>query len=89
MQGLLGVFTGVGCHPQQAGVSTTDPSPMSPRDVARLTSYTQQQNPGILHQVRVHGGPLGSTEAKVAVAGSVALAAKQILGGCGFGGIKV
>jgi hypothetical protein len=39
--------------------------------------------------MRGPGGSLGSTKAKVAVVGIAALAAKQILGGCGFGGIKV
>ena len=58
---------------------------MSVRDAARLTSYTQQRNPDILHQIMGPGGPLGSRGAKLAVAGIAALAAKQILGsGAGF-----
>lgn len=43
----------------------------------------------ILHQVMGPGGPLGSTGAKLAVAGIAALAAKQILGGGGFGGMRL
>jgi hypothetical protein len=54
---------------------------MSPRDAARLTSYAQQSNPHILHQLMGPGGLLSSPEAKMAAAGIVSLAAKQILGG--------
>src|SRR5437588_6943420 len=35
MQGLLGVLTQQGYPPQQAGISTSDPYNMSPRDAAR------------------------------------------------------
>src|SRR5205809_2434221 len=80
MQGLLGALTQQGYNPQQAGISSYDPYNMSPRDSARLTSYAQQRNPDILHQIMGPGGPLGSTGAKLAVAGIAALAAKQILG---------
>ncbi len=83
MQGLLGSLTGQGFNPQQAGIQNTDPYNMSPQDAARLTSYAQQQNPDILHQVMGPGGPLGSTGAKLAVAGIAALAAKHFLGGGG------
>ena len=89
MQGLLGALTQQGYNPQQAGLSNYDPYSMSPRDAGRLTSYAQQQNPGILHQILGPGGPLGSTGAKVAVAGIAALAAKQILGGGGMGGLRL
>ena len=41
----------------------------------------QQQNPDLLHQIMGPGGPLGSTGAKMAVAGIAALAAKKLLGG--------
>ncbi|TMC35418.1 MAG: hypothetical protein E6I59_02125 [Chloroflexi bacterium] len=44
-----------------------------------------RQNPDLLHQIMGPGGPLGSTGAKLAVAGIAALAAKQILGGGGGG----
>jgi hypothetical protein len=88
MQGLLGALTQQGYHPQQAGLSSYDPYNMSTRDAARLTSYAQQQNPAILHQMMGPGGPLGSTGAKVAVAGIAVLAAKQILGNGGFGGMR-
>ncbi len=89
MQELLGALTQRGYNPQQAGISSYDPYNMSPHDAARLTSYAQQQNPDILHQIMGPGGPLGSTGAKLAVAGIAALAAKQILGGGSFGGIKL
>jgi hypothetical protein len=85
MQGLMGGLMQQGINPQQAGIQNTDPYNMSPRDAARLTSYTQQQNPDLLHQIMGPGGPLGSTGAKLAVAGIAVLAAKQILGGGGGG----
>ena len=80
MQGLIGGLMQRGINPQQAGIQNTDPYSMSPQDGARLTSYAQQQNPDILHQLLGPGGPLGSTGAKLAVAGLAALAAKQFLG---------
>ncbi len=87
MQGLIGSLMGQGINPQQAGIpNVNDPYNMSPQDAARLTGYAQQQNPDILHQVMGPGGPLGSTGAKLAVAGLAALAAKQFLGGGGGGG---
>ena len=89
MQGLLGALTQQGYNPQQAGLSNYDPHSMSPQDAGRLTGYAQQQNPDILHQIMGPGGPLGSTGAKMAVAGIAALAAKQILGGGGLGGLKL
>ena len=84
VQGLLGGLMQQGFNPQQAGIGNTDPYGMSPGDAARLTGFAAQQNPDILHQVLGPGGPLGSTGAKLAVAGIAALAAKQILGGGGL-----
>lgn len=84
VQGLLGALTGQGLNPQQAGIPINDPRNASPQDAARLTGYAQQQNPDILHQIMGPGGPLGSTGAKLAVAGIAALAAKQLLGGGGM-----
>jgi len=86
MQGLLSSLTGQGYNPQQAGIQNTNPQTMSPQDAAHLTGYAQQQNPDILHQIMGPGGPLGSTGAKLAVAGIAALAAKQFLGGNMGGG---
>lgn len=83
MQGLIGALTGQGLNPQQAGIPTNDPYNMSPQDAARLTGYAQQQNPDILHQILGPGGPLGSTGAKMAMAGIAAFAAKQLLSGGG------
>src|SRR5260370_22900188 len=83
MQGLIGGLMQQGINPQQAGIQNPDPYSMSPRDASRVTSFTQQQNPDLLHQIMCSGGPLGSTGAKLAVAGVAALAAKQILGGGG------
>ncbi|HYX48223.1 MAG TPA: hypothetical protein VE843_00650 [Ktedonobacteraceae bacterium] len=85
MQSLIGTLTQQGYNPQQAGIPTNNPYNMSPQDAARLTSYAQQQNPDILHQIMGPGGPLGSTGAKLAVAGIAAIAAKQLLGGGGTG----
>jgi hypothetical protein len=81
MQSLLGALTQQGFNPQQAGISTTDPYNMTPQDAARLTSYAQQNSPNILHQLMGPGGLLSSPQAKMAAAGIVSLAAKQILGG--------
>ncbi len=85
MQSLLGGLMQRGIDPRQAGVQNTDPYTMSPQDGARMTAYAQQQAPDLLHQIMGPGGPLGSTGAKLAVAGIAALAAKQFLGG-GNGG---
>ena len=88
VQGLLGGLMQQGFNPQQAGIQNTNPSSMSPGEAARLTGYAAQQQPDLLHQVLGPGGPLGSTGAKLAVAGIAALAAKQILGGGGPGGMR-
>jgi hypothetical protein len=95
LQGLLGGLMQQGYSPQQMGLQSTDPNTMSPQDAARMTGFAQQQNPDILHQIMGPGGPLGSTGAKLAVAGIAALAAKQMLGmgpggntgGGGMGGL--
>ena len=87
LQGLLGGLTQQGYSPQQMGLQNTDPNNMSPQDAARMTGFAQQQSPDLLHQIMGPGGPLGSTGAKLAVAGIAALAAKQMLGmGPGGGG---
>ena len=75
--------------PRQAGIQNTDPYSMSPQEGARLTGYVQQQQPDLLHQVMGPGGPLGSTGAKLAIAGIAAFAAKQMLGGGGIGGMRL
>ena len=84
MQGLLSGLMQRGFNPQQAGIQNTDPYSMTPQDAARLTGYAQQQ-PGMLQQV------MSNPVAKMAVAGVVAYAAKQMLGnrsGSGFGGMN-
>jgi len=86
MQGLMGGLMQRGATPQQMGIQNTDPYSMSPQEAARATSYAQQQQPDVLHQIMGPGGPLGSTGAKLAVAGIAAFAAKQMLGG---GGMKL
>ena len=83
VRGLLGSLMQQGFNPQQAGIQNTNPYSMSPGEAARLTGYAAQQQPDLLHQVLGPGGPLGSTGAKLAVAGIAALVAKQILGGGG------
>jgi hypothetical protein len=85
MQGLLSGLMRRGFNPQQAGMQNIDPYSMTPQDAARLTSYTQRQQPGMLQQV------MSNPMAKMAVAGVVAYAAKQMLGnrsGSGFGGMN-
>ena len=86
MQGLMGGLMQRGATPQQMGIQNTDPNTMSPQDAARVTGYAAQQQPDLLHQIMGPGGPLGSTGAKLAVAGIAAFAAKQMLGG---GGMKL
>ena len=85
LQSLLDALMQRGITPQHMGLQTTDPSRMSPQEAARVTSYAQQQQPDLLHQIMGPGGPLGSTGTKMAVAGIAAIAAKHILGG----GMKV
>jgi hypothetical protein len=49
-----------------------------------------EQHASLMQQVMGPGGPLGSTGAKMAVAGIVAIAPKQMLGsGSGMGGFKL
>ena len=86
MQGLMGGLMQRGAMPQQMGIQNTDPNTMSPQDAARVTGYAAQQQPDLLHQIMGPGGPLGSTGAKLAVAGIAAFAAKQMLSG---GGMKL
>jgi len=74
MQGLLQGLTQRGVNPAQAGIQNTDLSRMSPQKGARLTSYTQQQQPGLLQQVMGTGGSFGSSGPKLAVASVVAFA---------------
>lgn len=81
IQSLLQGLTQQGINPQQLGIQNTDPTTMSPQEAARLTSYVQQNQPDLLHRILSPGGPLGSTGAKMAVAGLAALAAKHFLGG--------
>ncbi len=80
IQGLMGGLAQQGMNPQQMGIQNADPYSMSPHEASRVVGYAQQQSPDLLHQVLGPGGPLGSTGAKVAVAGLAALAAKQMLG---------
>jgi len=84
MQSLLSNLLQRGYDPYEAGIQTSNPYDMSPRDAARLTSYAQQRDPDMLHQLLGPGGPLGSTGAKLAVAGLAALAAKHFLSGGNF-----
>ena len=81
LQGVLSGMMQRGMNPQQAGIQNTDPYSMSPQEAARLTTYGQQQQPGMLQEL------MGNPAAKMAVAGLVSYAAKQMLGnrGSGFG----
>lgn len=76
LQGVLSGLMQRGVNPQQAGVQNTDPNRMSPQEAARLTTYGQQL-PGMIQQV------MGNPAAKMAVAGVLAYAAKQMLGSRG------
>lgn len=84
MQSLVNGLMQRGVNPQQLGIQNQNPASMSPNDAARLTGYAQQNAPDLLQQILGPGGPLGSTGAKVAVAGIAALAAKHFLGGGGI-----
>lgn len=81
LQGVLSSLMQRGINPQQAGIQNTNPSSMSPQEAARLTTFGQQQNPGMLQQL------MGNPMAKTAIAGLVSYAAKQMLGnrGSSFG----
>jgi len=68
-----------GVDPQRVGIQNMDPYSMSPNEAARLVGYTRQQNPNLLQQIMGPGGPLGSTGAKIVMAGIVAIAAKHLL----------
>ena len=74
MQGIVSGLMQRGIDPQQAGIQNTDPNSMSPQEAARLTTYAQQQQPGMLQQL------MGNPAAKMALAGLVSYAAKQMLG---------
>jgi len=84
MQGMLGGLMQRGATSQHMGIQNADPNTMSSQDAARVTGYAQQQQPDFLHQIMGPGGPLGSTGAKLAVAGIAAFAAKQMLSGGGM-----
>ena len=85
LQNLVGGLMQRGVSPQQIGIQNTDPYAMTPDEAARMTTYAQQQHPDLLQQILGPGGALSSPWAKMAVAGLAAVAAKQILGGGGFG----
>lgn len=74
LQGLLSGLMQRGVNPQQIGILNTDPYSMSEQEAARLTSYAQQQQPGLFQQV------MGNPATKMAIAGLVSYAAKQMLG---------
>ena len=73
MQSLLSGLLQSGFNPQQAGIQNTNPNSMSPQDSARLLSYAQQQQPGLLQQL------MSNPATKMALAGVVSYAAKQML----------
>ena len=77
LQEVLSGLMQRGVNPQQAGIQNIDPNTMSPQEAARLTTFGQQQNPGMIQQL------MGNPMAKMAVAGLVSYAAKQMLGNRG------
>src|SRR5437588_1824935 len=48
IQGLLSGLMQRGVNPQQVGIQNTNSYNMSPQEAARLTTYTQQQHPGLV-----------------------------------------
>ena len=73
IQGMLSGLMQRGVNPQQIGIQNTDPNSISAQEAARLTTYGQQQ-PGMIQQV------MSNPAAKMAMAGLVSYAAKQMLG---------
>lgn len=84
-QGILSGLMQRGVNPQQAGVQNTDPYSMSAQEAGRLAAYGQQQQPGLLQQV------MANPAARMAIAGVVSYAAKQMLGNRGgiLGGLNL
>lgn len=72
VQSILSGLMQHGVNPQQLGVQNSDPYSMSAQEAARLAAYGQQQ-PGLIQQV------MANPAAKMALAGLVAYAAKQML----------
>lgn len=72
---LINLFMQNGLNPQAAGVSTTNPNQMSPQDLARMTSYAQQQDPGIIRQL------LSNPLVGMAISAALSYALQRFLGG--------
>lgn len=80
--GLMSAFQSHGISPQQAGIQGNQPYDPSPQNLANATQYATQQ-PDIMSGIFGPGGALSSPLAKAALAGGLAIAAKQFLGGGG------
>lgn len=80
---LMNAFQQNGVNPQQAGIVGNEPSP---QNLANATQYATQ-NPNMMQNIFGNGGILSNPIAKVALAGGLALAAKNFLGGGGLGNI--
>jgi len=72
---LINLFMQNGLNPQAAGVSTTNPNQMSPQDLARMTNYAQQQDPGIIRQL------LSNPLVGMAISAALSYALQRFLGG--------
>lgn len=76
---LINSFQQNGVNPQQAGIMGNEPSP---QNLANATRYATQ-NPNLMQSVFGQGGMLSNPLAKAALAGGLAIAAKNFLGGGG------
>jgi hypothetical protein len=72
---LINLFMQKGLNPQAAGVSTTNPTQMSPQDLAQMTNYAQQQDPGIIRQL------LSNPLVGMAISAALSYALQRFLGG--------
>ncbi len=72
---LLNLFTQHGLNPQAAGVQTTNPQQMNAQDLAKMTTYAQQQNPDIIRQL------LSNPLVGMAISAALSYALQRFLGG--------
>jgi hypothetical protein len=72
---LINLLTQHGLSPQNAGVQTTNPNQMSPQDLARLTTYAQQQDPSTIRQL------LSNPLVGMIISAALSYALQRFLGG--------
>jgi hypothetical protein len=76
---LVNILTQHGITPQAAGVQTTNPSQMSPADLAQLTNYAQQQNPDLIRQL------LSNPIVGMVISAALSYALQRFVGGAASG----